>query len=469
MSVPFQAGTAVRSIQPTLDDIDNTLHSLMTVRFDETGSPLQVKALACEMGQRRGLLVVFDLCAITMRHVSLIKTAIGEATGLHAGEIIVQATHSHSAPFLEDLDQKAHPFFDLVRHRAAEVAADAWSARRPARVGHAMTHIVGIAFNTRVPMPDGGVKFTRDYREGLASGRPVDPRLNVIRFDDARTDEPIAAWVRVAAHPACVIFNAPVSAEFPGYMTERLSQTVIGGAPVLFSLGACGDVNCIPMFGQESDSRRLGLRLAEWAGPVLKGIQTKPPRRFEAGSQPLELPLAPVPSIKTLEHEIAQVEAFTAALDANPDLEWVLGVNCGSDWSVTQKKSHVAPLAEWARKVRQAVRDGREFPKTRAHPISAWILDDLGLVFDCGEPLVEVGMTLSAQSPLPETLLMAHSNGAEAYLCTDEDQRRGGYEGYSQVRYLQLKPFARPLPYAIGAADVLVEGCLSLIRDLLVS
>ena len=41
-----------------------------------------------------------------------------------------------------------------------------------AAVGHAVVHVAGASFNTRVPLPDGGVKFTRDFREGLASGRP---------------------------------------------------------------------------------------------------------------------------------------------------------------------------------------------------------------------------------------------------------------------------------------------------------
>ena len=108
-----------------------------------------------------------------------------------------------------------------------------------------------------LPLPGGGVKFTRDFREGLASGRPVDPRLSVLRID-ALDGSRLAGWVCFAAHPSVVIFDAPVSAEYPGYLTDRLKRTLTGGAPVLFGVGACGDVNCVPMFGSEEDSRRLG-------------------------------------------------------------------------------------------------------------------------------------------------------------------------------------------------------------------
>ena len=53
----FLAGAAVRSMVPTPGMIDNTLHHPMTVRPDEHGSPLRVKALALTFGARRLLLV----------------------------------------------------------------------------------------------------------------------------------------------------------------------------------------------------------------------------------------------------------------------------------------------------------------------------------------------------------------------------------------------------------------------------
>src|SRR5438105_4309305 len=38
------AGVRVRSLVPSAELVNNALHSNMTVRFDERGSPLQVKA-----------------------------------------------------------------------------------------------------------------------------------------------------------------------------------------------------------------------------------------------------------------------------------------------------------------------------------------------------------------------------------------------------------------------------------------
>ena len=460
----FFAGAASRSIMPTKEMVNNSIHSNMTVRFDELGSPLNTKALALTFGDKSFVLIALDIVGVGNSHSDPLRKAIANSIGLDPDEIVISASHSHSTPFIEPMDGP-HPYFDFVLRQSVEAAKEAWKSLRPARFGHDVIHVVGASFNTRVPMPDGGVKFTRDFREGLASGRPIDPRLNIIRFDD-ENGKPIAGLVRFATHPACVIFNTPISGEYPGYLTERLSETVTDGAPVLFGYGASGDLNCIPMFGSESDSRNLGRQLADLAAPVFEQIHTKKPQRFLSGNRTIDLPLDLPPSIENLDKEIEEINTFIKALDTNPELEWVIGINCKKEWPVKNKINHVKPLAEWAELMKQALKSGRKFPLTWPSEITALIIDDMGLVFYPGEPLVELGFALSAQSPLEETLLIAMSNGSNGYIGTDEDRLRGGYETYSSVRYSKLKEGFRPLPYALGAGECLINNCLSLIDEL---
>ena len=460
----FFAGAASRSIMPAKEMVNNSIHSNMTVRFDELGSPVNAKALALTFGDKSIVLIALDISGVKNSHSDHMRKAIAASIGLEPDEIVLSASHSHSTPFLEPMDGP-HPYFDFVLKQSVEAVKEAWKLRRPARFGHDIINVVGASFNTRVPMPDGGVKFTRDFREGLASGRPIDPRLSIIRFDD-ENGKPIAGWVRFATHPACVIFNTPISGEYPGYMTERLSKTVAGGAPVLFGYGASGDSNCIPMFGSESDSRNLGRQLADLAAPVFEQIQTKIPRRLLSGNRTVNLPLDPPPSIETLDKEIDEINTFIKALDTKPELEWVMGINCKKEWPVKNKINHVKPLAEWAELMKQALKSGRKFPSTWPSEITALIIDDMGMVFYPGEPFTELGFALSTQSPLEETLLMGMSNGANGYIGTDVDRLRGGYETYSSVRYSKLKEGVRPLPYALGSGEFLIGNCISLIDEL---
>lgn len=476
MNSPFLAGAARQSIMPTPELIRQSPDCFPCTRKGEEGSPLQVKALAMSFGAQRWLHVSLDLCVLMNWNFDLIRETIARDTGLALNEIVVTITHSHSAPYVTSRDA-TDPYFDFIRRQSALAALAAWRGQVPARIGHGGTltagdsfnqriHVTGASFNRRIAMPEGGVFFTRDYREGLASGRPVDPRLTVIRIDTS-DGRPIAGWVRFAAHPACVIFDAPLSAEYPGYMTDRLSATVANGAPVLFGYGVSGDVNCVPMFGKEEDSRTLGLNLASLAGPVFERIRTTIPRRVLVGSRVADLPLDPAPSIETLDREIAEVRAFIAALDQDPTLVWILGVNCWKTWSVAQKQRYAAPLAEWAEKMKTAILAGKTFPQTWPSSVTALLVDDIGLVFQSGEPFTAMGLSLAARSPLAETLLMAWGNGGDGYLGTDEDKERGGYEVYTSVRTHGLAPGLRPLPYAYGAAECLLRHSLDLIEELL--
>lgn len=461
----FLAGAGVRGITPDSEMVNNSLHSCMTVRLDRQSSPLQVKVLVLTFGNRTLLIAALDTLRLYKVHSDLMRRSLAEATGVPSEDIALCASHSHSTPILEPIGGPCS-YFNFVMQQLTEAAVEACQARRPARIGQAVTHVVGASFNQRVPLPDGGVKFTRDFREGLASGRPVDPRLNLIRIDDER-GKPIAGWVRFAAHPACVIFDAPISAEYPGYLTDYLSRNVAGGAPILYAFGAAGDVNCVPMFGKESDAQKLGLNLAQLAAPLFEETKTQMPRRLLAGRRVVDLPLDCPPSLDELQQEIDEIRGFISGLDRDPQLEWVIGINCKKDWPVEKKKSHVIELAEWAERLKTALESGRTFPRSWPAEITTFILDDLGLVFYPGEPFTELGLALAARSPLNETLLMAHSNGTEGYLGTDEDRRRRGYEMYTWHRYQKGDPGCRPLPYALGAGEVMLDNAVGLIDDLI--
>ena len=464
MATDFLAGVGVRDITPAPELIDNSLHPCMTVRLHERGSPMRVKALALTFGSVRSLLLAVDLVSIGGDHQKVLRQAVGDAVGLNVEDIVVSASHSHSTPFCEPLDGP-HPFFDLILRQSVAAAQTAVQAQRSALFGHATVHVVGASFNTRVPTADGGVEFSRDFRKGLASGRPIDPRLTVVRIDDDQRC-PIAGWIGFAAHPACVIFDTPISAEYPGYLTDRLTALVDGNPPFLFGLGACGDVNCIPMFGTESDSQQLGHQLANFAAPVFAAIETKRLDRFLTASATFQLPLEEAPSPAALERDIDEVEKVMAALDHNPELVWVLGINCAEHWPVEQKKNHVRPLLEWAQLMQAALADGRVFPRTWSSVNTVWIINELGLVFNDGEPLVELGLALAAHSPLSQTLLINQCNGRNSYLPGDGEIRRGGYEARTVVRYAKLAEGVRPLPYALGAANVLVSGIQELIATM---
>jgi len=221
------------------------------------------------------------------------------------------------------------------------------------------------------------------------------------------------------------------------------------------------------MFGKESDARKLGLNLAQLVAPLFEEIRPQAPRRMLAGHRVVDLPLDHLPSLGELQQEIDEIRGFISGLDRNPHLEWVIGINCKKDWPVEKKKSHVIELAEWSERMKTAIESGHSFPRSWPSELTTVILDDLGLVFYQGEPFTKLGLALAARSPLNETLLMAHTNGTAGYLGTDEDHRRRGYEMYTWHRYQKRDPGWRPLPYALGAGEAILDAAVALIEDLI--
>ncbi|MFH1265712.1 MAG: hypothetical protein ABIK89_08285, partial [Planctomycetota bacterium] len=146
----------------------------------------------------------------------------------------------------------------------------------------------------------------------------------------------------------------------------------------------------------------------------------------------------------------------------DPSLVKVLDFNCASHWPVEKKRASAEPLAEWARRVKRHLAAGGRFPATWTRQVTAWVIDDLGLVFDQGETFTEISLELGGRSPLGETLLMSLSNGGDGYLGTDTERRRGGYGPHLSPRYALLAEGIRPMPYALGAAEKYIEQIISL-------
>src|SRR3989304_933721 len=134
MSQSFLAGAAVRSIMPSPQIVDNTLHALMTVRFDESGSPPHAKALAMTLGRTSVMLIGLDLGGAHEPPAQPLREAVAQATDLEIADVVISCTHTHSAAMIEPLTGP-HPYFDLVLQAAADAAAEAWASRRPAPVG----------------------------------------------------------------------------------------------------------------------------------------------------------------------------------------------------------------------------------------------------------------------------------------------------------------------------------------------
>ena len=236
--MPFTAGAAEAVITPPL--------GVQLQGYGRAGraaavhDDLNARAVVFDDGAARAAIVSCDLIAIDRRLSGPVRTMVHDATGIPPGHIMVCATHTHAGPpgIGAAVDAALR---DGLARAIAGVIVEANGRMRPAVLKAGGGSVDSVSQNRRDP-----------------SG-PVDDRLSVLLFDapDPR-DGPIASIVNFACH-ATVLFedNTDYSADYPGYAAATVKK-VLGGAPVLFLNGACGDVNPVWAAQKHHDAERVG-------------------------------------------------------------------------------------------------------------------------------------------------------------------------------------------------------------------
>ena len=95
--VGLRAGTAIVDVTP--QEWPLTLRGSFFPKPAKTShDPLHVRALAFENGKGRAVIVIVDVIGISRETLDPIKKRAAEATGWRADQMLIAATHTHSAP-----------------------------------------------------------------------------------------------------------------------------------------------------------------------------------------------------------------------------------------------------------------------------------------------------------------------------------------------------------------------------------
>ncbi len=201
---------------------------------------LYARAIVVDDGVTQAAIVGCDLIGVDRRLVAAARERASAATDIPAAHIMIAATHTHAGPagLRRDRDEA---LTDVTARTIAGAIAAAHRDRRPAVLKAGRGSVDSVSQNRRDP------------------AGPYDPALRVLLFDapDPR-DGAIAAIVNFACH-ATVLFstNMAISADYPGYAVRTVQQ-IIGGAPVVFLNGACGDVNPAWIEQRYDEAARVG-------------------------------------------------------------------------------------------------------------------------------------------------------------------------------------------------------------------
>ena len=395
-TVTLRAGAARADITPE----PAVLNWVTGKPYGAVLDPLFVHVLVLDDGATKAAVVRWDLVDVSESARDEVRKAVGAALAMPGENILVHASHTHSAPWApvygDNHRGRERDTWWALRFMAAQnefppfkrwmerlLAATVDAARRASAAAQPATLAIGrIAVNEflhnrrpRAPAwgladkPSPAIQYNHpdwnpEVLQGGASFGPMDRTFTLVALRGAG-DKPIASLFHVACHAVSIYPSNPaISADWPGAAARTISAAL--GGESLFLQGCAGDIN---------PWRRGEPAVATMAG----GLATK-----------------------------AQIAARYSARLAVAPLQ-------------TARTRVELPLTPAGKQ--------RVGADTVAAEIQAIVCGPLAIVGLPGEPMTELGLAIREKSPFPQTLVLGYSNGNGAhYVGMPGEKARGGYE-----------------------------------------
>jgi neutral ceramidase len=386
--------------------------------------PLLARCIVLDDGDCRVVWFGSDLCGNSVDETAVFRDEVAEALGLARQQIIWSTSQTHSSPTVPGSDEPGGSgvttrgqfdaaYCDAQRlkwiNSYKQAAQQAIEGLQPADVYVGKGFCDSMSYNTRFPMPTGGVKFSRNFAEGLQGGKPLGAIFNF------------------CSHPATMINDSMVSPDWVGTAREHIEQA-LNGAPAMYVQGFCGDVNCYHIFGTPEQARQNGERLGQAAVRAIPHMLPVAGTPLRHTSKMLELACRPMYTRQELHEQIAGRVAFIESLEDNPAATWFCGVNLPEDYPTTDKIKGVEIQIDYYKEGLRLLDSGEPVRTTLELPIGGLRIGDVVAATSAGENFTQTGRKLRERSPFVHTLVCGDTNGLFGYIGDDHEIDRAGYE-----------------------------------------
>lgn len=365
-------------------------------------APLLAQVLLLERQDTRFCLIAIDSLGLTVELSRELRAAVAGVLGTEPHHIMLNFSHTHSAPAPKS-PLGGERYFALLQERVAAAADQAAQALRPCLAAWAL----------------GETDIAENRREGCDT---VDRRLGALQLVHADDQTPIAVLLRISAHANTLMTHSTkLSSDFFGPAREKLSAYF--GCPVMLVQGAAGNLKPVGVDKISGGFPQDAEHIAELLLQSARGLVFRPKAvtRLLMHEYGMEM-LSDVP-------DAGEAERIAAAsgLEGQSWLEACADLRAKG---VTQQKT-----------------------ETSLH----FFFIDEGCL--CGVPdeiFCELSLDAAARTGAPLLFLNGYTNGCTGYLPHRTEWLKGGYE--TLYSYLHYYPFhGHVMPFVIDTADRLVE------------
>jgi neutral ceramidase len=423
--------------------------------------PLKAKAIVFRSAKSEAAFVVCDLIGIATDLSREVRRRASEQTGIPAANIVITATHSHTAPdYMKELylklggerqDPARAAYIDKLIGGPVEAIVKAHSAASPMQVSHGNARQeTPVSFNRRFVMRDGSVRtwMSLDNPDVVRAAGPIDPEIGLLQIKDA------------AGHPRAILSNFALhldtvggqkwSADYPYFVEKALKQSAGPGVISIFATGCCGDINhSDPRRRERNKADFIGAALGESIHQQLDHLQSLPSADLVVKSRVVSLPLQDA----TREEVTRSVQILQAA-QRKEKIDFLEHVTAYKKLMLDQLR-HREPYANASELITWGL--SRSLAGVGAMlPAEVTVLAlgrDVAIVCLPGEVFVDLGLAIKQGSPFRTTLVVELANSVETIYIP----HRAAYAGGSyEVTNSALQP---------GSGELIVETALSLLRE----
>ncbi len=416
----FRVGAAEAIITPTKDP--SAIHD-----------DLYVRAMVISDGETTLAIVTADLITLSRAKVAEIQAAICEATGIPAGNITINVSHTHNdrprsgggGQWGEELSYDQWRTDQFVKVVVAAVHASQPAVLRADRVP------VQVGFNRRLLANNGDIWMFPN------PNGPHAPWSDTLGAYGVKDDGRIAFLFTYAAHPVVVHESTDIiTADVPGATIRAMQDIVTAGGQLplegvfMFAQGCGGNVNMYPLRGGLQACEAVGRDFATSIA-MLNDPEDIPPGALAVRDHVVAVPFRTPPSV-------AEVEQLMAANEDDPRFGRLL----------------------------QSAEEG-DVPRFRDYPMRAMAIGpDLCILALPYETFVEYQLYAVDASPFRHTIVLGYCNGGDGYVAT-----KAAYELNARTDYeagLTGNSLGREygLPLSPATEEIIHQGIDDLLAEL---
>ena len=395
---------------------------------------IYVTCIAISQDDTTVLLFTLDNCAAGDTVINTTQRMASGATGVPKENIIVSATHTHSAPALNSNADDAILYKDLFYAGVATAAKKAMEDRANATAYSGITIVNGLNFDRHYYMADG--KFEDDTEDPTYTAHvgTSDKQMALVKFDRGTDKQPILL-VNWQSHPDHAGGNGytMISSDYPGPLRDKVTAET--GMLCAFFSGASG--NEVPK--SKIESEKHGKNNRETYGYALAdaAIAALPTLKQDTGSGVQVTKKVISASVDhSMDHKLKDANKVyqtwkSQGKEAGDKLAYSLGIYGGSYHA-------------------RAIRDRAAAAETQTMDLYAFRVGNIGFVSGVYEMFSDAGMYIRDNAPFDTVLIC---NGNSGYIPTEWAYDLHTYEANTGW-------------YAKGTAETLAQEFVGLLNNL---